>query len=464
MLNYIWLALVLLAVAIGGWTDKFKEVTDGAFDGAKTAVTIALGLIGIMALWLGVMRLAERCGLVQRMAVGLRPIMRRLFPDVPAEHPAMGSMLMNIAANMLGLGNAATPLGLRAMRDLETLNRRPGVATNAMCTFLAINTSSVQLIPTTAIALLAAAGSRNPTVIVGTALLATSCSTLVGITSVKLFEKLRAFRLPEIEPAPDRSAAIGEREAAPGPGDGARMSEAIGANEERPAPMLVEATVPRPAWWGSALVWLLSAFFVALFVKMVWPGAFGMPLSQEAAAQNSFIRSVNAISLLAIPFLLSFFPLYAAVRGVKVYEEFVEGAKEGFGVVLKIIPFLVTMLVAINMFKGAGGIDLLTRALTPVLAPLQFPPDLLPLSLMRPLSGGASLAIFTEMIQRLGPDNIVTLMAATIFGSTETTFYVVAVYFGAVGVKQTRHAIPAGLLADLAGIIAAVVICRAVLG
>ncbi len=155
--------------------DKFKEVTDGAFDGAKTAVTIALGLIGIMALWLGVMRLAERCGLVQRMAVGLRPIMRRLFPDVPAEHPAMGSMLMNIAANMLGLGNAATPLGLRAMRDLETLNPRPGVATNAMCTFLAINTSSVQLIPTTAIALLAAAGSRNPTVIVGTALLATSC-------------------------------------------------------------------------------------------------------------------------------------------------------------------------------------------------------------------------------------------------------------------------------------------------
>ncbi len=464
MLNYIWLALVLLAVAIGGWTDKFKEVTDGAFDGAKTAVTIALGLIGIMALWLGVMRLAERCGLVQRMAVGLRPIMRRLFPDVPAEHPAMGSMLMNIAANMLGLGNAATPLGLRAMRDLETLNRRPGVATNAMCTFLAINTSSVQLIPTTAIALLAAAGSRNPTIIVGTALMATSCSTIVGIASVKLFEKLRVFRLPEIEPRPDRSAAIGEREAAPAPGEGTGPGDEVAAIDERAAAMPVETVVPRPAWWGSAIVWLLSAFFVALFVKMVWPGLFGLPLSAEAAAQNSFIRSVNAISLLAIPFLLSFFPLYAAVRGVKVYEEFVEGAKEGFGVVLKIIPFLVTMLVAINMFKGAGGIDLLTRALTPLLTPLQFPPDLLPLALMRPLSGGASLAIFTEMIQRLGADNIVTLMAATIFGSTETTFYVVAVYFGAVGVKQTRHAIPAGLLADFAGIVASVIICRAVLG
>jgi spore maturation protein A len=159
VLNYIWLALVVLAVAIGGWNNRLSEVTAGAFDGAKTAVTIALGLIGIMALWLGVMRLAERAGLVQKIARGLRPVMRRLFPDVPPEHPAMGSMLMNMAANMLGLGNAATPLGLRAMRDLERLNPRPGVASNAMCTFLAINTASVQLIPATAIALLASAGS-----------------------------------------------------------------------------------------------------------------------------------------------------------------------------------------------------------------------------------------------------------------------------------------------------------------
>lgn len=445
MLNYIWLALVVLAVTIGGWNDKLKEVSDGAFDGARTAVTIALGLIGIMALWLGLMRLAERCGLVQRMARGLRPVMRRLFPDVPAEHPAMGSMLMNMAANMLGLGNAATPLGLRAMRDLETLNQRPGVATNAMCTFLAINTSSIQLIPTTAIALLAAAGSKNPTAIVGTALMATICSTIVGITTVKLLEKLRVFRLPEI--------IVGSAEPI--------ADESVEPNEELAA--LPEAPLQRPPLWGSAVLVLLGVFFAVLFVKMVWPAVFGLPFTAEAASQSTFVRIVNAISLLAIPFLLSFFPVYAATRGVKVYEEFVEGAKEGFGVTLKIIPFLVTMLVAINMFKGAGGIDLLTHALTPIFAPLHFPSDLLPLSLMRPLSGGASLAILTEMIQRLGADNTVTLMAATIFGSTETTFYVVAVYFGAVGVKQTRHAIPAGLLADLAGIIAAVIICRLVL-
>src|SRR5712672_4637976 len=167
VLNYIWLALVLLAVAIGGWNDRLKDVTAGAFEGARTAVTIALGLIGIMALWLGVMRLAERAGLVQRIARTLRPVMRRLFPDVPPEHPAMGSMVMNMSANMLGLSNAATPLGIRAMKDLETLNRRPGEATDAMCTFLAINTSSIQLLPVTAVAVLAVSGSAQPYAIIG---------------------------------------------------------------------------------------------------------------------------------------------------------------------------------------------------------------------------------------------------------------------------------------------------------
>jgi spore maturation protein SpmA len=451
VLNYIWLALVLLAVAIGGWNDRLKDVTDGAFDGAKTAVTIALGLIGIMALWLGVMRLAERAGLVQRIARGLRPVMRRLFPDVPPEHPAMGSMLMNMAANMLGLGNAATPLGLRAMRDLETLNPRPGVATNAMCTFLAINTSSVQLIPATAIAILAASGSTRPTAIVGTALLATLCAATVAIVSVKFFEKLPIFQpkrptTPVADDSPYRSATT--------PATKVAFDDAS----------LAQPPATRTAPWGLTALVLLGVFFMMLFLRMAAPALFGLSMAPEAAAQNIFVRSVNALSILAIPFLLSFFPVYAAARGVKVYEEFVEGAKEGFGVILKIIPFLVTMLVAIGMFKGAGGIDLLSRALSPILTPLHFPTDLLPLALMRPLSGSATLALFTDIVHRLGPDNIVSLTAATIYGSTETTFYVAAVYFGAVGIKQTRHAIPAGLLADLTGVIASVIICRAVLG
>ena len=447
MLNYIWLALVVLAVGIGGWNDRLNEVTAGAFDGAKTAVTIALGLIGVMALWLGVMRLAERAGLVQRIAHGLRPIMRRLFPDVPPEHPAMGSMLMNMAANMLGLGNAATPLGLRAMRDLETLNPRPGVASNAMCTFLAVNTASVQLIPATAIALLAAAGSARPTAIVGTALLATVCAATVAITSAKLLEKLPLFRLRKTaEPAVVAGVADPGR---------ATVADATGVSDPG-------YSLRVPSWWSSALLVLLFLFFIALFVRMVFPGLLNLPPAPNAATQSAFVRSVNALSILAIPFLLSFFPVYAATRGIRVYEEFVEGAKEGFGVILKIIPFLVTMLVAISMFKGAGGIDLLTRLLTPILAPLHFPTDLLPLALMRPLSGSATLAILTDIIHRLGPDNIVSLMAATIYGSTETTFYVAAVYFGSVGIKQTRHAIPAGLLGDLAGVIASVIVCRAV--
>ena len=212
MLNYIWLALVLLAVVIGGVTGHLREVTDGAFDGARTAVTIALGLIGIMALWLGIMRLAERAGLIQKLARGLRPVMRRLFPGVPDDHPAMGSMLMNMAANMLGLGNAATPLGLRAMGDLETLNPHPGTATNAMCTFLAINTSSVQLIPTTAIAILVAAGSTKPTAIVGTALLATLCAATVAVTSVKLLREGAIVSSPASRSrGPSRTGGEGQR-------------------------------------------------------------------------------------------------------------------------------------------------------------------------------------------------------------------------------------------------------------
>jgi spore maturation protein SpmA len=448
VLNYIWLGLVLLAVAIGGWNDRLKDVTDGAFDGAKTAVTIALGLIGIMALWLGVMRLAEKAGLVQRIARGLRPIMRRLFPDVPAEHPAMGSMLMNMAANMLGLGNAATPLGLRAMRDLERLNPHPGTATNAMCTFLAINTASIQLIPTTAIAILVAAGSSRPTAIVGTALLATMCAATVAIISVKLLEKLPWFRVRPLSADVRKELNATESAATPSPNE-----EEISEKPAGPVPL-----------WRTVILIVLVVFFAVLFARMVFPQLFNLPLpASPTGPQNVFVRSVNALSILAIPFLLSFFPIFAAIRGIKVYDEFVEGAKEGFGVILKITPFLVTMLVAINMFKGAGGIDMLTRLLTPVLAPLQFPPDLLPIALMRPLSGGATLALFTDVVHRLGPDNIVSLMAGTIYGSTETTFYVAAVYFGSIGIKQTRHAIPAGLLADLTGVIASVIICRAVL-
>jgi len=456
MLNWIWLGLVVLAVLLGAASGQLGEVTAAAFDACKTAVmTLALPLAGIMALWLGVMRLAEKSGLVGFLAGALRPIMRWLFPEVPATHPAMGSMVMNMAANMLGLANAATPLGLRAMQDLEKLNPRPGVATNAMCTFLAINTSSIQLIPATTVGILSAAGAMNPTSIIGTAFMATICSTAAGLIAVKFLERLPNFALPKAEVTRKEPATSDES-----------VSE-----EDRAAPLA--------GTWKILLLLALS-FFATLFVTMAF---FPTGFESLANSVRSFLsvsnpfafppewfgrhwltRSVDSISLLAIPFILTMFPLYAAAKRVPVYEEFVEGAKEGFQVAIRIIPFLVAILVAVGMFRAAGGIDLLARLLSPIFQPLRFPPELLPLVLMRPLSGSGSNGIFAELVKAHGPDSLIAKMGATVMGSTETTFYVIAVYFGSVAIRRTRHAVAAGLIADLAGVIASVVICNLVFG
>lgn len=436
MLNYIWLALILLAVVIGGVQGKMEAVTKEAIDRASFAVVnLALPLAGIMTLWLGVMRLAERAGLVRVFARALRPLLRRLFPDVPAEHPAMGAMVMNMAANLLGLGNAATPLGLRAMKLLDSLNPRPGTATNAMCTFLAINTASLQLIPITAIGVLAAAGSKNPTAIVGTALLASFTAACCAIAAVKLYA-----RLPWYQPEPA------------GPADRAASEPAPEPEPELPEP---------PALTKTGLV-ALAAFlglFVWLFARLV-----GAPGAEAATQEGLFVRAVKAVSLLAIPFLLSVIPLVAALRRVKVYEEFIEGAKEGFHTAVRIMPYLVAILVAIGMFRAAGGIEMLTRLLAPVLDVIRFPTELVPMAFMRPLSGSGSLGVLTDIARVHGADSLLARTAATIFGSTETTFYVLAVYFGSVNVRRTRHALAAGLTADVVGIGAAVIICRVMFG
>lgn len=440
MLNLIWLGLLLGGVVIGGATGRLKEVSDGAMDGAKTAVTLAFGLIGVMSVWLGVMRLAERSGFVHFLSRGLRPLLRRLFPDVPEDHPAMGSMVMNIAANMLGLLNAATPLGLRAMRDLERLNQRPGTATNAMCTFLAINTGSVQLLPITAIALLATAGAKSPYAIVGTSLMATFFSSAAGLIAVKALEKLGWFDTEE-------------------------TGSTAKPKESEATPEIALASDLKPINSVRLVVLGLFGLFFALSVGMIaFPESFGQAAAPELQRQSGFVRTVNGISIAAIPFLILFFPLYGSLKGLKVYEEFVEGAKEGFNVAIRIIPYWVTMLIAISIFRGGGGIDLVTRVFRPVLDLAGFPPELLPMGLMRPLSGSGSFAILSDLVKQFGPDHLLARTAATIYGSTETTFYVIAVYFGAVGIQRTRHAIPAGLIADLAGIIASIIICRIVFG
>jgi spore maturation protein SpmB len=341
----------------------------------------------------------------------------------------MGSMVMNMAANMLGLSNAATPLGLRAMQDLEKLNPRPGTATNAMCTFLAINTSSIQLIPATTVAILAAAGSKNPTVIIGTAFFATCCSTIAGLIAVKTLERLPFYALPPVEKSHDAAPDVSEDLPAPDP--------------------------TKPAWWGTLLLLVFAACFL-------W---FGWRFLQTAEAPaNPLAAVVEAVSYLAIPFLVAFFPLYAALCRVKVYEEFVDGAKEGFQVAIRIIPFLVAIIAAVAMFRAAGGIDLVSRAIGPLLAAIHFPTELLPLVLMRPLSGSGANGIFAELVQNHGPDSLLARMGASVMGSTETTFYVIAVYFGSVAIRRTRHAVPAGLIADLAGVTASVIICNLVFG
>jgi len=397
---------------------KMKEVTNAAINYSKVAVTIALGLIGIMALWLGVMKVAEEAGLIQFIARVVRPITKFLFPDVPQDHPAMGSIIMNISANMLGLGNAATPFGLKAMEELESLNPNKGVATNAMVTFLAINTAGLTLIPATAIAIRAAMGSADPTIIIGTSIFGASAATITGITMAKLFEKF-----------PFKFSSLFE-------------------------------------WIKTNLKKIgLTLLVLSLLILFAYLGYFNWLVNLFSSVNaETFKTAVQIISTMAIPLIIFVFILYGFFKKVDVYEKFVEGAKEGFDIAVKIIPYLVGMLVAIGIFRAGGMMDVLTNLLAYPARLVGMPPEVLPMALIRPLSGSGSAGVMTEIMTKYGPDSLRGIMASTFFGSTETTFYVLAVYFGSVNIRKTRHAVPVGLLADLAGILAATFIVNQLFG
>ncbi|MBX9743507.1 MAG: spore maturation protein [Chthoniobacterales bacterium] len=440
MINILWLLLLLGGLITGALNGHLEAVTAAIFDASKTAImTIALPLSGIMALWLGMMRLAEKSGLLEKLAHLLRPLLTRLFPDVPADHPAMGSMLMNIAANMLGLANAATPLGLRAMQDLQSLNKKPDTATNAMCTFLAINTSSVQLIPATAIGILAAAGAIHPSSIIGTTLVATASSCVAGITAAKLLQRLPCFAIPLSSVTEEKKPLLEPHE--------------VSVSNKSSSETILKKITPL-SFSKKIILFLFGSFFLYAFVKLIGKSPQASP----------WINGINTLSLLAIPFLIGFFPLYAFLRGVAVYEEFVEGAKEGFQVALRIFPYLVAILVAIGVFRAAGGIDFLSHLLAPLLDRIGLPSQLLPLILVRPLSGSAATGLFAEIVKSAGPNSFVSQLAGTILGSTETTFYVLAVYFGSIAIKRSRHALAAGLIADTVGVVVSLIICHYVLG
>lgn len=413
MLNYLWFGLVVIAIVVGAATGHLKEVTDAAVESAAKSVEIALGLIGIMALWLGIMKIAEDAGMVRVLARIIRPISRRLFPDVPQDHPAMGMMLLNISANWLGLSNAATPLGIKAMEELQTLNDRPDTATNAMVMFLALNTASITLIPMSIIAVRQALGSANPYEIIGPAVFASSTATVTAIIATKILEKLAERRFMATLRVYSRQALV----------------------------------------------------VLAIVVGLIALGVTGALEPLVSLLPPDFFRTaINFLSLIAIPVLIFLIVMAGIWRRVKLYEVFVDGAKEGFEVAVKIIPFLVAILVAVGMFRASGAMDFFVRLVSPVTDLIGMPAEALPVAFTRPLTGSGTLGLATELMKTHGPDSFIGRLTSTMYGSTETTFYVIAVYFGAVGIKKTRHAVPAGLIADAGGLLAALFICRLVFG
>lgn len=412
MMNYIWLFFMVTGITAAAMTGNMANLTQSALDAAGNAVNIALGLIGIMTLWLGIMKIAEAAGMIQRLARLLTPVSRQLFPDIPADHPAVGTMMLNISATWLGLGNAATPFGIKAMEQLQELNNDKETAGDAMIMFLALNTAGITLVPMTIIGVRAGLGSTNPGAIIGTTIFASATATIAAIASVKFYGRLSRgtkgfFRLS------------------------------------------------KSAWLGGLV--LTAAAVGVILLKRSGVFQFNHPTGLAV-----FRQVVQFLSTYTIPFLLFAIPVTGALKKIKVYEVFIEGAKEGFQVALRIIPYLVAILVAVAVFRSGGAMALLTRVVSPLTSLIGMPAEILPAALLRPLSGSGSLGVITELLKTHGPDSFIGNLASTIYGCTETTFYVIAVYFGAVGVKKTRYAVPAGLTADLAGVLASLFICRLV--
>jgi spore maturation protein SpmA len=415
-INTIWLMMVLISVIAASYKGKMAPLTNAVFESAKAAVTLAIGLIGAMALWLGIMKVMEEAGALKAIAKAVRPVMTRLFPDVPHDHPAMSAMVMNIAANMLGLGNAATPMGIKAMTELDKLNREKGNATNAMCLFLAINTSSVTLLPLGVITVRASAGASEPASILIPSIFATVLSTTAAIVASKLLQS-------------KNSAAM--------------MSEE--KDEEEKTPVNYE----KPG--------IFKIVTVAAFIALCSGGIiYNTQVNQEPFSFRIFVQT---LSDWLIPLIMVTFLLFGWIKGVKLYETVTEGAKEGFNVAVRIIPFMVAIFVAVGMFRSSGALDIMVSIFNPLTSLIGMPAEALPMAFIRPLSGSGAFGIMSEIVSK-DPDSFLSYLVSTMQGSTETTFYVLAVYFGAVGIKNARHALPAALIADGTGVMASVFICR----
>ena len=401
MLNALWVGFFVVAFVIAlfkilvlGDTGVFAALVKALFDSSKSAFEIALGLTGVMTLWLGVMKVGERAGMLELLTRGLAPLFRRLFPDVSANHPALGAMTMNMGANMLGLDNAATPLGIKAMQELQKLNPTPDTASDAQVLFLVINTASVTLLPVTIFTYRAQMGAADPTDVFVPLLITTYIGTLCGLLVTGMYQRLHLWNRVTL-------AYLGG---------------------------------------ATALIGGLVAYFSSLDAA-------------EMTRQSSILSNVLLFSLIVT------FLLMAVWRSVNAYEAFIEGAKEGFHTAVTIIPYLVAMLVAIAVFRASGALDLLMGGLRGAVLGLGFDArwvDGLPTALMKPFSGSGARAMMIDTMQTHGADSFAGRLASIVQGSTETTFYVLAVYFGAVGIKRVRHAVTCGLIADVAGILAAI--------
>ena len=403
MLHRIWLGFFLVAFAssLFQWLGQgdfqvFQRMVSAIFDMAGVSVELAIGLIGLMAFWLGIVAVGEASGLINKLASLLSPLFTRLMPEVPRGHPAISSMTLNLSANILGLDNAATPLGIKAMKDLQTINTSEDVASNAQILFLVLNTSSVTLFPVTILLYRAQMGAADPASVFIPILIATSCSTLVGL--------------------------------------------------------LVTAWVQRIKLWDTLIMTCMLSSFVLMLSFVGWLSTL---TATELQRQSSLISNISIISLILI------FLIVAHKKNVNVYEKFIEGAKQGFMTAINIIPYLLAMLVAIGMFRASGALDILMDAMRGAIGWFGWDTrwvDTMPTGLMKPLSGSGARAMMIDTMNTFGVDSFQGRLAATMQGSTETTFYVLAVYFGAVGIRHTRHALLCGLSADFAGISAAIAV------
>ena len=404
VLNYIWIAFFLIAFCIAtirlvfmGDTEVFPAIINSTFDTSKTAFEISLGLTGVLSLWLGIMKIGEKGGVVNALARVLSPVFTKLFPDIPKGHPVTGSIFMNIAANMLGLDNAATPLGLRAMEQLQELNPKKDTATNPMIMFLVLNTSGLTLIPVSIMVYRAQMGAAQPTDIFVPLLLATFFSTLAGIVVTSIYQRINLVNRTMLLTLGGMSAAI------------------------------------------AAIIWGFS--------------------QMDKTQMNVVSTSVANILLILI---IVVFILAGMRKKVNVYDAFIEGAKEGFATAVRIIPYLVAILVGIGVFRASGAMDMLIDGIKWMVASLGGNTDFvgaLPTALMKPLSGSGARGMMVDAMTTYGADSFVGRLSCVFQGSTDTTFYILAVYFGSVGVRYTRHAVACGLLSDLAGVIAAIAIC-----